>query len=165
MLDTKIMVISKTNSTVVVDVPELRLHRVWTQKEMALPIEKEVLAEAIYDPAVSYLFNEGLLYVKDLESKKELGLEDDDTTEEAVKIIDLNDKLMARMIKAMPEAELRETINKLTNSQKEELGTYAVEHSSDLKMDRIELISEACHRNILKVVENQRAADEEVKVK
>lgn len=165
MLENKIMVTSKTNSTVVVDVPELRLHRVWTQKEMTLPIDKDVFSEAVYNPGVSYLLREGILFVSDLEERKKLGLEEETATEETSSMIDLTDKLMLRMIKAMPEQELKDMLTKLTMTQREELGNFAVEHNADLKMDRIDLLSKACNRDILKSIENLRKADEIVKAK
>lgn len=163
MANNKVMVTSKVDSTVIIDLPELKMKRAWTKKGMTLPIDKDALAEAIYDPSVEFLMKEGVLFIEDLAVKKELGLELETATEATVEIINLTDALMKRIINGMPQVELNSTLEKLSASQKSELANYAIEHYSELSMDRADLLSKACGKNIIRSIENMRAADEEVK--
>ena len=72
-----IMVRSASDWTVVVDIPYLNLHRVWTKRGQKYPIERSVLLQAYYDNAVEALFRKGTLVVDDKDFLREVGLLDE----------------------------------------------------------------------------------------
>lgn len=152
-----VMVISASDYTVVVNVPDIPLHRVWKKRGAKYPIDRKLLFQAYYDPSVEYLFREGILTTNDTQFLKEVGLiEEDGTTE----IVNLTEAFLVRLIKTMPVAEVKNELKKLSRTQLEELADYAIEHYKDLQMDRIDILTAATGKNIMKAVEHYRKAQE-----
>ena len=156
-MENMVNVKSASNFTVVINVPDLSLKRVWKKKGASFPIDRKVLFQAYYDPAVETLFKEGMLVTNDVEFLKEVGLIE---TEEDM-IVELTDTYLRRLVKAMPLAELKVELTKLTRNQLTELGDYAIEHNTELGMDRIDILSKATGKNILKAIEHQKSAMED----
>ena len=76
MENRKVIIENMTNSRVGIDIPELRLMRVWEKKGVKKPVDFDVLKEAIYNEGVEYMFKTGILYIDDIDVKIELGLEE-----------------------------------------------------------------------------------------
>lgn len=147
-----------TDYTVVINVPEIPFHRTWKKRGAKYPVDRNVMLQAYYDPSVEFLFREGLLTTDDTDFLKEVGLMDDDGNTE---LVVLDETLMKRYIHTMPLFELKETLPKLSRTQVEELADYAIAHYTELQVDRIDLLSKASGRNIMKSIENLKAGLEE----
>lgn len=152
-----IMVRSASDWTVVVDIPYLNLHRVWTKRDQKYPIERSVLLQAYYDNAVEALFRKGTLVVDDKDFLREVGLLDE---EDNAVVYELTDTMKNRIIKLMPVSEVKKELAKMSDSQLEELGDYAVTHYQDLLMDRVDILAKASGKNILEAIKNYKAAME-----
>ena len=152
-----VVVKSASNYTIVMNVPELMLHRVWNKKGAFYPIDRKVLYQAYYDPSVEALFKEGMLVTDDEEFLKSVGLMEEDGTTELVTI---TDAYLTRLIKTMPVNEVKQELKKLSKTQLEELADYAVEHYKDLSMDRIDIFSKATNKNIMNAIDHLRKAQE-----
>lgn len=166
MNDRFVPVISMSNCTVILTLPEYHYERIWPRKGARLMIDKEILSNSIYNPGVERLFTEGLLYIDDKQLRIDFGFEQEEVEGEegalpARSIIVLDDKMMNRIVKLMPMADIQEIVPKLTNTQKLELVDYAVAHYIDLKMDRVEYLSKECGISILQAVEMKKAMEEE----
>ena len=157
MENNMIMITSASDFTLVVNVPEISLHRTWSKRGSKYPIDRKLMIQAFYDPAVEALFREGMLTTNDTEFLKEVGLMEEDGTSE---VIILTDTLLNRLVKLMPLAEVKNELTKLSRTQIEELADYAVEHYQDLQMDRIDLFSKASGKNLMKAIEHHRKAQE-----
>lgn len=157
MENNMIMVASASDYTVVVNVPDIPLHRTWKKRGAKYPVDRKLLLQAYYDPSVEYLFTQGILTTNDVDFLKEVGLMEEDGT---ANVTILTDALMARLIKTMPIAEVKKELAKLSRTQLEELADYAIEHYTNLQMDRIDLLSKATGKNIMKAVEHFRKAQE-----
>ena len=70
--DTKIKIKSMTNGRIGIKIPELRLNRTWEKKGSVTDIDFDTLSQAMYYPGVDYMFKEGILYIDDMEAKKEV---------------------------------------------------------------------------------------------
>ena len=68
-------------------------------------IDKDALSEAMYEPGVASMFRKGILYIEDMDTKKELGLEPDGATEPE-NIIVLTGAQMTRYLKVAPARDL-----------------------------------------------------------
>lgn len=147
-----------TDYTVVINVPEIPFHRTWKKRGAKYPVDRSIMLQAYYDPSVEFLFREGLLTTDDTDFLKEVGLMDEDGNSE---IIALDETLMKRYIHTMPLYELKETLTKLSHSQIEELADFAIAHYTELQVDRIDLLSKASGKNIMKSIENLKASQEE----
>lgn len=134
------------------------MRKTWPRKGTKLPIEKDLLREAIYEPGVEFMFKNGILYIDDMDFKIELGLEEEGT-KTPTNIIALDEKYMNRIMRLMPLAEMRTTVVKLTDNQKRELIDYA-SGQNDLSMDRLNILKELTGIDVLKVIELKRQKEE-----
>ena len=153
-----VMVRSASDWTLVVDVPHLNLHRVWTKRGQKYPIERDALIQAYYRPAVEALFRDGALIADDKDFLREVGLLDE--KDEPV-VYELTDTMKQRIIKLMPVAEVKKEIAKMSQSQINEVIDYAIINYTNLSMDRVELLSKVSGRNILDSIKNYRSAQED----
>jgi hypothetical protein len=150
-MNDKVMVTSMVGGTVSASSLE---HRVWNKKGQKLPVSKDVLREAIYEPGVEYMFKKGILYIDDMEFKIELGLEAPGT-EAPTEVLPVDDKYLNRVLKLMPVSEMKSAIDKMSIVQKQELVDYASKQN-DIQLDRLAIVSEKCGVDILKTIELNR---------
>lgn len=151
-MNDKVYVTSMVGGTVVA------MRKTWPRKGAKLPIDKEVLREAIYNPGVEYMFKNGILYIDDMDFKIELGLEEEGT-KTPTNIIAVDEKYMNRLMRLMPIKEMRESILKMSDDQKRELIDYA-SSQNDISMDRIGVLKELTNIDVLKIIELKKQKEE-----
>lgn len=150
----KIRVISKHQGPVSVNIPDLRFKREWSNKGASIPIERETLEEMMYDSGFKYMIDTGMLYIEDLEVKKELGLEPEDATE-PVNIIVLSDNDMKRMMTAMPQFEFDAKLKTLNYEQMLALADFAIKNELG-DFGKCDAIKKACGKDILTAIKLNR---------
>lgn len=150
-MNDKVMVTSMVGGTISAASLE---HRVWNKKGQKLPVSKDVLREAIYEPGIEYMFKKGILYIDDMEMKIELGLEAPGTTA-PTEVLPVDDKYLNRVLRLMPISEMKAAIDKMSIVQKQELVDYASKQN-DIQLDRLAIVSEKCNVDILKTIELNR---------
>lgn len=160
-MEDKVKVVNLISSRVNVDIPDIRLSRVWEKKGATRSIPFEQLEEAIYNPGVEALFVEGILGIEDLEVKKRLGLEPEDA-EEPTNIIVLNDNQRKRYLTVMPLHEFKTKIQELPIEQIRELAQYAIEEEL-IDFDKSEIIKKITGTDIIGSIQMNKADKEEVK--
>lgn len=158
-MNDKVIVKSMSTGKIVIDLPDLRFKREWPKKYSKVSVDAEVLKEALYDPGVEYMINNGLLFIEDMDFKKEVGLEPEDA-KEPVNIVPLDEKLMQRILKLMPISQVGEELKKLNVEQRRMLVTYAIENEM-ISMDRVDIIKEICGVDLLKAISLKKANEEE----
>lgn len=158
-MNDKVVVKSMSTGKIVIDLPDLRFKREWPKKYSKVTVDAEVLKEALYDPGVEYMINSGLLFIEDMDFKKEVGLEPEDA-KEPVNIVPLDEKLMQRILKFMPISQVGEELKKLNVEQRRMLVTYAIENEM-ISMDRVDIIKEICGVDLLKAISLKKANEEE----
>jgi hypothetical protein len=157
-MNDKVIVTSMVNGLISINRPEHRLVKVWPKKGTKLPVEKDALREAIYEPGVEYMFKNGMLYIDDMAFKIELGLEEEGT-EEPTAIVPVDEKYLERVLKRMPLTEMKAAIRAMNDEQKHEMLDYASEQD-DIKMDRIYAIKEITGADLFKVIELKKQREE-----
>ena len=150
-MNDKVMVTSMVGGTISAASLE---HRVWNKKGQKLPVSKDVLREAIYEPGIEYMFKKGILYIDDMEMKIELGLEAPGTTA-PTEVLPVDDKYLNRVLRLMPISEMKAAIDKMSIVQKQELVDYTSKQN-DIQLDRLAIVSEKCNVDILKTIELNR---------
>lgn len=150
----KIRVISKHQGPVSVNISDLRFKREWPNKGASVLIEKETLEEMMYDNGFKYMIDTGMLYIEDLEVKKELGLEPEDATE-PVNIIVLSDNDMKRMMTAMPQFEFDAKLKTLNYEQMLALADFAIKNELG-DFGKCDAIKKACGKDILTAIKLNR---------
>lgn len=160
-MDDKVFVTSMVSGQIGIIVPELRVKKNWPRKGTKLPISKEFLREAIYEPGVEYMFKHGILSIDDMDFKIELGLEQPEAKEsnEFVELPLVDEKYMLRVLKNMPISEMRKAITNMSDEQKNEFINYAASQK-DVNLDRITVIDELCNVNMLKIIGLKKAKEE-----
>lgn len=157
-MENMIYVTSASDCTLVVFVPEVNLSKTWTKRGQRYPILRESLIQAYYHPSVEYLFKQGMLVTDDTEFLKTVGLMSEEGETE---ITPLTEELEIRMIKHMPLTDFKVNLAKLSRTQISELAEYAIQHYTDLKLDRAEILGKAAGKDILKAISNYKAAQED----
>lgn len=150
----KVTIVSTVNGTVGIYLPDLRFRKEWTRKGMKVQVDKELLEDILYDPGSEYMFKTGMLYIEDMDVKKELGLEPEDATQ-PVNIIVLNDKDKERYLKNLPLHEFKEKVKELSVEQRRDLVDYAVEHEV-ISFDKNEVLEELVGLNPMKMIQLNR---------
>ena len=154
-MDDKVMVTSMVGGTISASALN---HRVWNKKGQKLPVSKDILREAIYEPGIEYMFKNGILYIEDMDFKIELGLEAEGT-KTPTQIIPMDEKYMNRILKLMPVSDMKKAIDEMSMVQKQELVDFAVKQN-DIQLDRIKIVSDKCGVDVLKAIELNRQKGE-----
>lgn len=160
-MEDKVKIVNLISSRVNIDVPDVRLKRVWEQKGAVKAVPFDQLEEALYDPGVEALFREGILGIEDLEIKKRLGLEPEDAVE-PVNIIVLNDTQRKRYLTVMPLSEFKTKIKELPLEQVRELAQFAITNEL-VDFEKDEIIKKITGTDIIGTIQMNKADKEEVK--
>lgn len=146
----KIKIINMQNHTVGVKVPSAQFNREWMGRGAAVLVDKEKMTELLYDPGFKYMIDNGILYIEDLQDKKDLGLEPEDATA-PVNILVLTDVDKKRYMTAMPLKEFKVQTKKLNREQLNLLVDYAIEnHYADF--DKVGVLKELTGRDIIQTI-------------
>lgn len=158
-MNEKVIVTSMVSGRIGLVLPHMHINKVWPKKGTKLPIEKDILREAIYEPGVEYMFKQGLLYIEDMDFKIELGLEEEGT-KAPKNIVPMDEKYMIRVLKNMPITEMQMAIKGMNDNQKRELIDFASEQN-DIQFDRMDVLKKLTGIDVVKVIELKRSKEEE----
>lgn len=157
----KVTVINMSNGVVGIDLPDLKIRRRWPKKGAKVDLNKADLQEAMYDPGVEYLFKAGILYIEDLNTKKELELEPEDAVA-PVNIIVLTDKEKEDMLNSKkPNWEFKQILGKLSLDQVIDLANFAIKQEV-IDVPKNEAIKELSGIDILRAIQLEHMNKEEV---
>lgn len=150
----KIKVISAVNHRCGIDNADLHISRRWPGLGSVVTFDKEQIEELMFDPAFANMISEGMLYIDDMEVKKEIGVEPEEATTPT--IIYLSEKELERFWKIMPMAQFKLETKKLTKSQITSLARYAMAHGQTGSIEKANYLSEISGFQILKGIENNK---------
>lgn len=155
----KVNIISKVKHSVLVKVPYAQFMREWPYEGASIPVEKEILEQLMVHPGFKYMIDNGILYIEDMETKKELGIEPQEATE-PVNVIVLNDKDRRKYLTAMPVDEFKEKITHIRREQLDQLIDYAIANRL-VDYEKVRILKDLTGRDIIKAVELSDKAKEE----
>jgi hypothetical protein len=158
-MEDKVKVVNLVSSRVSINVPDVRLSRVWEKKGAVKTIPFDQLEEAMYDPGVEAMFRDGILGIEDIKIKQKLGLEPEDVTE-PVNIIILNDQQRRRYLTVMPFPEFKAKVQELPVEQIKELAYFAIQNEL-IDFEKDELLKKMVNIDVVKSIELERADKEE----
>lgn len=154
-----VTVVSTVNGLVGICLPDLRFKKEWARKGQKQQIDKDLLQDIMYDPGSEYMFRTGMLYIEDMDIKKEIGLEPEDATE-PVNIIVLDEKQLNRYLTVMPLHEFKENVKKLSIEQAKNLVDYAVQKES-ITFDKAEFLEKITGLNAMSMIQLNRKNKED----
>lgn len=156
----KVKIINMVDHVVHVGSDELRFNRTWPRKDAVVAVESDLLNELMYDPGFEYMIRTGILYIEDMDIKKELGLEPEDAIEPE-NIIVLNDAQRKDLMIKVPIAEFEERVNKLGKEQQKALVDYAIEHRYG-DFEKSKILKNLTGRDVVKAIQLAMQNEEEV---
>ena len=159
-MEEKVKVVNLISSRVNIDLPELRLNRIWEKKGAVKTIPFDQLEEALYHPGVEALFRNGALGIENLEIKKKLGLEPEDA-KEPVNIIILDDTQRKRYLRVMPLHEFKEKIKELPMEQIKELAQFAIANEI-VDFDKCEILKKITGTDVIGTIQMNKADQEAI---
>ena len=154
-----VTVISTVNGVVGIYLPDLRFKKEWMRKGQRQKIDKDLLQDIMYDPGSEYMFRTGMLYIEDMNIKKEIGLEPEEATE-PVNIIILDEQQLHRYLTVMPLHEFKENVKKLSIEQVKNLVDYAVQKES-ITFDKAEFLEKITGLNAMSMIQLNRKNKED----
>lgn len=158
-MEKKVKVINMTNGKLSVFVPALNFQREWISKDNAITIDESVVQELMYDPGFRYMIEQGMLYIEDMEVKKEIGIEPEDATE-PVNIIVLTDKERRRYLVNLSQKEFEEKVSKLSREQVRLLADYAIDNRI-ADFDKSKFLQKICGKDVIQAIRLNDESKEE----
>ena len=156
----KVKVTIMVKGIVGVSLPQLRFKREWPMMGATIPIDFEILQEAIFDPGFKHMLEQGVLSIDDMEAKKKLGLEPDDA-KEPENLFVLNEMQMVRLLKVAPFEEFETALKKMSKFQLNTLANLAIDKEI-ADYDKTDLIKKTSGIDIRKGIEIRRMEKQEV---
>lgn len=157
----KVKLISKVPQNVYIEDQMNNIRYTFRGIGSSMNVEKDILEQMMYDPGIAYMIENGILYIEDMEVKKELGIEPEDATE-PVNVIVLSDADRKRYMTNMPLFDFKEKVKALKYEQLQQLADYAVANRL-ADIDKCKIIKELCGRDIIKTIQLHDANEEEDK--
>lgn len=153
-----VKVVNKMNHNIGVVVPELNFKRKWSPK-MTQMIPKDILEQLLLDRGFKYMIDNAMLYIEDMEVKKELFLEPEDATE-PVNIIVLSDEAKEEYLTKMSLVDFKNEIVKLPKEQVNGLVEYAIEHEI-MNNSKSKILKNITGRDVIRAIQLNEANKEE----
>lgn len=147
----KVNITSATVGEVSVFEPSIPFRVSWPSKGSTRPVEQEIVEQLLYTPGFKYMIDTGMLYIEDMEQKKELGIEPEDATE-PVNVIVLTDAVKNKYMKMYALDKFKTEIKKLSREQIVDLADYAIEKEI-ADFDKSAVIEKLCGKNIIKGIQ------------
>lgn len=114
------------NCRVVVNRPSYGIRREWVKRNQKIKIPYDIVEQLLFDSGFKNMIDTGILYIEDMQTKIDLGLESSDATEPE-NIIVLNDTQMAELMTKTPFVVFKKRVADLSRVQVDNLINYAIE--------------------------------------
>lgn len=157
-MDKKVKIKNTTNGRIGINIPDLKLSRIWEKKNVIKYIDFDDLEQALYDSGVEYMIRQGMLEIEDMEVKIALGLEEEGTTT-PVNIIVLSEKEMERYLKVLPIVDFKKKIADLPKEQVYNLLDYAIEKEI-IQLDKNDILKQFTGTDVMEAIKLKRQAQE-----
>lgn len=126
MADRMVAIKSMVDNLVSVRKPEYGINRRWQTRGQVLMLPYEQVEQLLWDGGFRNLIDSGILYIEDLQTKKDLGLESADATKPE-NIIALNEQQLKAYLTELPLETFKRQVSRLPKLQVDNLISYAVE--------------------------------------
>lgn len=157
-MNKKVKIKNTTNGRIGINIPDLKLSRIWEKKNVIKDIDFDDLEQALYDSGVEYMIRQGMLEIEDMEVKIALGLEEEGTTT-PVNIIVLSEKEMERYLKVLPIVDFKKKIADLPKEQIYNLLDYAIEKEI-IQLDKNDILKQITGTDVMEAIKLKRQAQE-----
>lgn len=133
--------------------PEYGVRRKWNKRGQVMALPFDIVEQLLWDRGFRNLIDNGILYIKDMQTKIDLGLEPAGA-EEPVNIRSLNEQDMQNIWNA-PVAVFKKELEDLPQIQIDNLVEYAIAHDI-VDAAKCGYIKQLTGKDILKAISNKQ---------
>ena len=156
-----VMITNMVNGLVSIKDYTYNVNRRWDKRGQTLPIAFEAVEGLLWQSGFRKMIESGVLYINNLQDKKDLGLEPQEV-DQPVNIIALTELQMQNLLKNVPLSVFKKEIENLPRVQVDNLIEYAVQNKI-VDMDKCEYLHRVTGKDIItaiKAKEEDKKADE-----
>lgn len=114
------------NGRVVVNKPTYGIRREWVKRNQKVKLPYDIVEQLLFDTGFKNMIDSGILYIDDMQTKIDLGLESVDATEPE-NIIVLDEKQMIDLMTTIPLTVFKKKVSELSRVQVDNLISFAIE--------------------------------------
>lgn len=153
MENRQVIIKSMYDAVISVVKPEYGVRRKWNKRGQSMALPYDIVEQLLWDRGFRNLIDNGILYIEDMQTKKDLGLEPEDATK-PTNIRSLTE-LDMKNIWAAPISVFKKEIGDLPRIQVDALIEYAI-NNSIADAEKCNYITEVTGKNILKAIANRQ---------
>ena len=158
MADRMVALKSTINSLVSVRKPEFGVNRRWQKMGQTQTLPFDIVSQLLWDSGFRSLIDSGILYIEDMQTKKDLGLEPEEA-DKPTNIRVLNETQMKEFMTSLPIDVFKREVSNLPRIQVDNLVSFAAEHRYT-DSEKCYFLKQLCGKDILKMVSNDIAMEE-----
>lgn len=166
MAQRMVMVKNMMNCIVSVKDTTYNINRRWNKRGQVLPIPFEVVEGMLWSDSFRRMIDSGILYIENMQDKKDLGLEPQDATE-PVNIKALSEMQMENLLTKTPISVFKREVQDLPMIQVDNLIDYAIANriTDAEKCAFLKLLTKKDILAAISAEEDDRAAEEKEKAR
>lgn len=158
MAQKMVMITNMVNGMVSVKDPTYGVNRRWVKRGQTLPIPYEAVENLLWQDGFRRMLDSGVLYIQDMQIKKDLGLEPQEATAPVnIKALSIQD--MKNLLENVPIAVFKKEVVSLPRVQVDNLIEFAIENKI-VNTDKCMFLKDLTHKDIFAAI---RAREEDAK--
>ena len=148
----KVKVISYAGNSIRINIPELRVNRLFEKQGQSYLLDVDTLEEMFYYPSVEELFTKGLFYIDDKELRIKLGLEEETGAVSETVIAPISDTTILTYLKAKPIKEFKDYVSDLPIEQQLRFVDIAIDNKI-VDYEKSVFLKELTGRDIMQIIQ------------
>lgn len=148
----KVKVISYAGDPIRINLPELRVNRLFERQGQSFLFDADTVEEMFYYPSVEKLFTTGLFYLDNKELRIKLGLEEENGTVAETVTAPVSDTSILTYLKAKPINEFKKYVETLPIEQQLRFVDVAVKNKI-VDYEKSMLLKELTGKDIMKIIQ------------
>lgn len=148
----KVKVISYTDNSVRINIPELRVNRLFEKQGQSYLFDADVLEEMFYYPSVEELFTKGLFYIDDKSLRVKLGLEEENGKVSETITAPISNTTILAYLNVKPINEFKEYVENLPLEQQLRFVDLAIENKI-VNYEKCMFLKEVTGKDIMKIIQ------------
>lgn len=161
MAERTVNVKSGIKGRVGVNLPDLRFKREWPKINAVIPMDFEVVKDALFDEGFARMIKDGILIIEDKQTRIDLGLEGSDAIQQSAKVT-LNEMQMLKLLKVDPIDSFKTTVDLMSKAQIETVCDLAIEKEI-YDFEKTDYLKSKIGIDVRRTIELNRQDKEDVK--
>lgn len=149
---------SSVDGSVSINYPQYGINRRWAKRGQPMAMPYELVEQCLWETGFKHMILSGILYIEDMQTKIDLGLEPADATE-PTNIIVFEESEMAELWKKASLEEFKKRVQEAPRTQVDNLISYAIQHEI-VEMEKLNFIKKLTGKDILSSVNIKRQVEE-----